>query len=107
MQRSKIVSYLGFARMSGNLRAGSNLIASLKKANLIIVSADASENARKDAKKYSDKFACPLLLSAVSLEEITGKENCKTVAVTEENLSRAILENLDENFTIISGGRKE
>ena len=107
MQRSKIASYLGFAKKSGYLRAGANVIATLKKANLIIVSEDASENAKKDAKKYSDKFACPLVLSAIPAEEITGKENCKTIAVTEENLAKAILDNLDENFTIISGGRKE
>ena len=44
MQRSKILSYIGFAAKSGNLRTGVNAVATLKKANLLAVCKRASEN---------------------------------------------------------------
>lgn len=107
MQRSKILSYLGFAIKSGNLRTGVNAIATIKKADLLIICSRASENTLKDAEKLAVKFNCPMVLSKLPVEEIAGKENCKLLAVTDANLARAILENLDDNFTIKSGGYKE
>ncbi len=107
MQRSKILSYLGFAKKSGNLRTGVNTVSTLKKAYALIICSGASENTVNEAKKLSQKFFCPLIVSRLSVEELTGKENCKLMAVTDENLAKAIIDNTDENFTILSGGRKE
>ena len=107
MQRSKALTYLGFAKRSGNLRTGVNAISTLKRASLLILCASASANTEKDAQKLAAKLGCPLLRSAALVEAITGKENCKLLAVTEENLAKAILDNLEDNFTIISGGCKK
>lgn len=107
MQRSKVLTYIGFAKKSGNLRSGVNAINTLKTANLLIVCATASQNTVKEAVKLSVKFSCPIVESKVLIEEITGKENCKLIAITEGNLAKAILDNKDENFTLISGGMKE
>ena len=107
MQRSKVTAYLGFAKKSGNLRSGVNAIGTLKRANLLILCQTASPNTEKDARKLSVKLGCPMLKSKLSVEELAGKENCKLLAVTDENLARAILDNLDDNFTLISGGCKE
>ena len=107
MQKSKVLTYLGFAKRSGNLRTGVNAINTLKHASLLILCASASANTEKDAVKLSVKLACPLLKSTALVEDLTGKENCKLLAVTEENLAKAILDNLDDNFTIISGGFKK
>ena len=107
MQRSKVLTYIGFAKKSGNLRSGVNAINTLKTANLLIVCATASQNTVKEAVKLSVKFSCPIVESKVLIEEITGKENCKLIAITEGNLAKAILDNKDENFTLISGGCKE
>ena len=107
MQRSKILSYIGFAAKSGNLRTGVNAVATLKKVNLLAVCKRASENTVRDAEKLAAKFNCPLIVSLIPVEEITGKENCKVFAVTDASLARAILDNLDDNFTIKSGGCKE
>ena len=107
MQRSKVLTYIGFAKKSGNLRSGVNAINTLKTANLLIVCATASQNTVKEAVKLSVKFSCPIVESKVLIEEITGKGNCKLIAITEGNLAKAILDNKDENFTLISGGMKE
>ena len=107
MQRSKILSYLGFAIKSGNLRTGVNAVATLKRVNLLIVCKTASQNTVKDAEKLAIKFGCPLVESAISVEEITGKENCKLMAVTDENLANAIIDNLDDSFKLKSEYSKE
>ena len=106
MQRSKIESYLGFAKKSGNLRAGVNAIAALRSADLLIICASASENTKKEAMKLAAKFGCPLIESKIPAEKLAGKENCKLLAVTEKNLARAVSDNIDENFTIKTGGCK-
>ena len=108
MQKSKIEAYLGFAKKSGNLRTGVNGISALKGANLIIVCASAAENTVREAEKLAGRFRCPLAVSAVSVEEITGKENCKLMAITDGNLAAAILKNIesDDNYTLRFGGCK-
>ena len=107
MQRSKVLSYLGFALKSGNLRSGVNAIATLKRADLLIICKTASQNTVKDANKLASKLGCPIVRSEITTESIVSKENCKLLAVTEQNLAKAILDNLDDNFTLISGGCKE
>ena len=100
MSASKALAYLGFARKSGNLRAGVNAVSTLKKVNLLIVCSTASLNTVKEADKLAAKFACPLMETKISAEEISGKENCKLLAVTDANLARAIIDNSDDNFTL-------
>ena len=107
MQKSKVLTYLGFAAKSGNLRSGVNAIATLRRADLLIICKTASQNTVKDASKLATRLGCPLVQSAITTESISGKENCKLLAVTESNLARAVLDNLDDNFTLISGGCKE
>lgn len=107
MQRSKVLTYVGFAIRSGNLRTGVNAISTLRRADLLVVCKTASSNTVKDAESLAKKFNCPLVLSGTSVEEITGKENCKLMAVTDESLAGAIMNNLDDNFTVISGGYKK
>ena len=102
MQGSKVLAYLGFARKAGKLRTGVNAISTLKSANVLVVCESASENTVKDALKLARRFHCPLVSSAISVEEITGKENCKLLCVTDGNLAKAILNNLDGNFTLKS-----
>ena len=83
---------------------GSNTVAMLKKAHLIIVCNSASEGTKKLALSYANRFSCPLMVSNILLEDITYKENCKIIALTDKNLAKAIIQNQDENFSISSGG---
>ncbi len=107
MQKSKVLTYIGFAKRSGNLRTGVNAISTLRSVNLLIICATASQNTQKDADKIAARFNCPLIRTNIPAEEISGKDNCKLMAVTDFNLADAILNNLDDNFTLISGGIKE
>lgn len=83
---------------------GSNSIATVKKAYLILLCASASDNTKKLAQKYCKKFHCDLMLTHKPLEDLCGKENCKISAITDKNLAKAVLENKDENFSVYSGG---
>lgn len=102
--KSKIETYLGFAIKKRALITGSDSVSRLKKANLVVVCATASENAKKEAQGISKKLNCYLIESKIPLEDVTGKLNCKIAAVTDENLASAIVNNLNENFSVISGG---
>ena len=51
------------------------------------------------AKKIAEKYRCPLLLTTrKTLEELTFKENAKVMAVSDKALSKAILDNLENDF---------
>lgn len=106
---SKTYSYIGFAIKAGKLRTGINAISTLNKGVYLIILCSAGEkNARKEAEKLSRKHSAPLIESEkVTLEEITGKENCKVAAVTDENLAKAIMANLGEDFKVLNGGHKD
>lgn len=102
---SKTFSYFGFAIKSGNLRTGANTISGIKKrVYLIALCRSASENAKSCAEKFAKKFGCPLIESTSrDLSEYVGKENCKIVAITEKQLSEAILKNIGLDFTVLIG----
>ena len=103
-ERSKVETYIGFAIKKRDLITGSDSVTRLKKAYLIIICQSAGKNAKSDAQKISNKLKCPLVESKIPLEDVTGKLNCKIAAVTDRNLAAAILKNLNENFSVISGG---
>lgn len=102
---SKPLTYLGFALKANKLRTGINAINTLKSdVYLVVLSKDGEKNAVKEAKKIAAKFNCPLVQTITfTLAEFTGKENCKVAALTEENLAKAIAENLGEDFKVIIG----
>ena len=106
--RSKAETFIGFALRKRALVCGMNAAASVRgRVGLVLVCATASENTKKDAEKFARKKRCPLLVSATALAEITGKENCKVAAVCDKPLAAAILDNLDDKFTLVLGGREE
>lgn len=102
MIKSKIESYVGFALRSGKYRCGVNAIGTLKKAKLLILCATASDNTRGDAVKLSKKFHCDVVVSnKITVEKLTGKENCKLLAITDVSLAKAIKDNLNGDFTLL------
>lgn len=101
---TKIQTFIGFSIKARKITFGANACLMLKKANLIMVGNDGSENCKKQAQKISNKLGCPLVLSNQPLELIVGKPNCKIIAFTDKALSKAILDNLNEDFSIYLGG---
>lgn len=100
MTRSKVETFIGFAIRAGKFRLGVNAIGTIKKADLFIMCDSISDNGKKDAIKLARKFHVKIVISKkMKLEDLTAKENCKLMAITDKSLATAILDNLDENFT--------
>ena len=99
-KKTKSETFIGFAMRTGKFRIGTNAVATLKKAQLMLVCNTASENTKKEADKLAKKFNCPMLeTKSKSLEQITHRENAKVMAVCDKQLSDAILNNSEEDFT--------
>ena len=100
MARSKIETFIGFSIRAGKYRLGVNAVATLKSAELLIMCHTASENTVKDVLKLSKKLKAEVIVyNSGLLEDLTKKEHCKLMAVTDKSLAKAIIDNLDENFT--------
>lgn len=94
---NKIVSYLGFAQKSNNCITGQTALKrTTKQLYLIIVCATASDNLKNLAKNLANKHNCQYIISKVELEKLLNKRDIKIVGLTDENLSKAIIQNKDE-----------
>ncbi len=97
--KSKTQTFVGFAMRTGRFKIGVNAVSTLKKANLIIVCKSASENTKKESVKLAKRFKAPLLETVnKTLEELTFRENAKVMAITDGDLAKAILDNLEKDF---------
>ena len=98
--KTKAETFVGFAMRSGKYRIGTNALATLKSASLIIVCGTASDNTKKQADKLAKKLRCPIIEAKnVTLEKLTHRENAKVMAVADKGLSQAILDNSEKDFT--------
>ena len=100
--RSKLQSYLGFARKSGNLVMGFNsCVFAMKKGKikLLIVAEDLSENTsekiKKEAKKY--QVACRVYGSCEELSEMAGTGGRSIFGITDPNFANVILDEMDKD----------
>ena len=97
--KTKAQTFIGFAMRAGKFRIGANAVATLKKASLIIVCHTASLNTKKEAEKLAKKFHAPIIETvSVYLENIAHRENAKVMAITDRDLSQAILDNSEKDF---------
>ena len=98
----KILTYIGFALRARKITLGVNSItAERKRVYLLILCDSASENTKKDAASLARKFHAKLVVSKdYLLEEIVHKENCKLVALLDRELSKEILNHLNEHFVL-------
>ena len=81
-------------------KIGVNAVATLKKANLLILCRSASENTKKEAVKLAKKLRSKLILTvSKDLSEYTHVENGKLMAILDNELAKAIMKNLLNDFT--------
>ena len=107
MDNNKINTFMGFVIRTGRYRICVNAVATLKKAELMIVCHTASENTKKDAEKLARRLHVPLLQTAgESLESYVHRENAKVMAITDKGLAKAILENSENHFIARNLGDK-
>ena len=97
--KTKAETFIGFAMRTGNFRIGANAVMTLKRAYLMLVCKDASDNTKKQAEKIARKFGCPLIEHKdKTLEEITHRDNARVMAIADKQLSAAILSNSEKDF---------
>ena len=97
--KSKAETFIGFAIRARKIREGMNSVQTLKKAELIVCCASASDNTKKAAVKAAAKFECPIIYSKRPLEEIVHRENDKVAAITDKSLAKAVMDSAGEDFT--------
>ncbi len=99
--RSKAQTFLGFAIKTGNFRIGLNAIQTLKKMSLVIICKTTAENSVKKAMQIAKKHHAKVLITQEkTLSELTHRENAKIMAITDVALSKAIIENNEQDFKI-------
>ena len=104
--KSKILTFIGFALRARKVRCGVNAVTSIKKkVKLLILCQTASENTFKDAVSLAKKLSAKLVISKkYKIEELVFKEHCKLIAIEDNSLAIAILQNLDDDFIEYSEG---
>lgn len=97
--QSKIKAYIGFAAKSGSVIFGIDALEHGKgKIYLIIFSSSLSERSQRNARALIKKFSSAAIKAeGGALESAVGKENCKLIAITDKNLSEAIIKVASEN----------
>lgn len=91
---NKIISYIGFAKKSNNVIAGQSPIKRTKKQlHLILVCNSASDNLKNLAKNTAIKHNCECIITKINLSELSNLKDIKIIGLTDENLSKAIIEN--------------
>ena len=105
MANSKIETYIGFCIKSGKITLGSGAIATLKGGvKLLILDGTAAKNSKRLALKFKNRFNCPLIICKSGFERVVNREGAKLAAIRDEELSKAILQNLDDNYEIYAEG---
>ena len=94
---NKIISYIGFAKKSNNLVVGQTPIKRCsKKIFLILVCNTASDNLKNLAKNTAIKHNCQYIITQPNLSELASLKDIKIIGLTDENLSKAIIENKEK-----------
>lgn len=90
----KIASYLGFAVRAGKVLWGvENVTAKPRRRKVILMCPTTAENTSKQVKAYCQKTGSPLIELEGATLEFLLKRNGKVLAVTDDNLAKAILAN--------------
>lgn len=101
--QDNVVTMLRFAKRAGKIIYGLDSIKpKARRAKTLVISADASQNLKDGMCAIAAKRRLPLV-QAKALAEIVGG-NCKALAVTDENMARAIVEHAkaaSQDYTII------
>ena len=105
MEKSKAFTFIGFAIKARKVKMGVNAVATLKRAEILIVCHTASENTVKDAVSLAKRLNAKLyMLNEVNLSDVTFKDNCKLIAITDKPLSEAIIKSDERRLVEYSGG---
>ena len=108
MQRNKVLSYLGLATRAGRVVSGEFCVEKSvrqRRARLVLVSEDASENSRKNFRNLCTYYKVPLYFfgSREELGAACGKEARVSAAIEDEGLAMAAVRELKQRLGIGGG----
>lgn len=100
--KNKLLTYLGFAKKSGNLVTGYNTCVftmSKGKAKLLIITEDISENTGKKILKEAEKHRVPYRVYGKSdeLSHAAGKPGRSIFGIVDRNFAQIILKEIDQS----------
>lgn len=105
-QKNKVISYLGFAKKSGDFICGVDDIVKAKHPRVIVISEELAESGRKKTINYAEKYKIKWFeVNGEEMSELAGNFNIKAFAVKNINLADAIIKIFAENFS--NGGNLE
>ena len=94
---NKIISYLGFAQKSNSCIMGQTALRrTTKQLKLILVCNSASDNLKNLATNLAKKHNCEIIVSKIELKNLIKFDDIKIIGLTDENLSKAIVENKEK-----------
>lgn len=99
--RSKLHSYMGFAKKSGNLVMGFNTCVftmAKKKMKLLIIAEDIAENSGKKIVKEANKHQVPYRIYGKTdeLSEMAGTGGRSIFGITDQNFANVILKEIEK-----------
>ncbi len=101
MVKSKVETYIGFCIKSGKISIGSGAISTLKGGvKLLILDGTAAKNSKRLALKFKTRFDCPLVVCKSDFSRVVNRDAAKIAAIKDNELSAAILKNLDDNYEL-------
>ena len=108
LQRNKVLSYLGLATRAGRVVSGEFCVEKSvrqRRARLVLVSEDASENSRKNFRNLCTYYKVPLYFfgSREELGAACGKEARVSAAIEDEGLAMAAVRELKQRSGIGGG----
>ena len=107
MIKEQIFNFLGLAMRARKVKVGESvLISEIKKRNikLVILSTDASDNAKKNIKNKCDTYHVPFRVfgTRVELGQSLGKEERVNVGVTDSGFAKKLMSMIDEYCKAVS-----
>lgn len=99
MQKSKIESLLGFAVKAGKVLYGSDSLSSPKARYYVIcMCRTTAPNTQKKVAATAQLRSVPILVAEKELQYTVGRKNCKVLAITDKQMSEAMLKGTDEEY---------
>ncbi len=100
-ETDRILSYLGFAKKAGKLVSGQGNCENALKSNkavLVLLSGDASLNTQKHFSDMANYRNVPIYMLGDNLGKAIGKEEHKTVCITDKGFADAVIKEINLNI---------
>jgi ribosomal protein L7Ae-like RNA K-turn-binding protein len=103
VRRDKAETLIGFAVKAAKTVFGADTLERAKtRYYVIIVCKTASGNTLKKITEIAAQKKTPVIVAENELQYTVGRKNCKVIAITDRQMSEAIMDNLGENYHLIN-----